>query len=227
MANSQSADGERRVRRRRRSYSELEGEKLYKSRGKEKVTLEPDISEVRRIRIDRLEAGSTSRRSSETPKMTSVSHATLPSLKSASSHRRRKEHRRSTEETKHSRRRKSTSKDESTTRYVYGKPADRSQSSRITISETRRLGRDGESSESEEERATQSEPIVEKPKERKIRVVYITEESKPKHKERRSRAEKVVGDQTRHIEESGSRSRAHESRRKPAAYAPPASPPSR
>ena len=227
MANSQSADGERRVRRRRRSYGELEGDKSSKSRGKETVTLEPNSSEVRGIRIDRLEAGSTLRRSSETPKMSSDSHATLPSLKPASSHRRRKENHRSPEETTHRRRRKSTSKDDSTTTYVYGKPADRSQSSRITISETRRLGRDGESSESEEERPTHSNPVKEEPKQRKIRIVYIDEESKPRHKERRSRAEKLLVEETRDGGESGHRSRARESRRKSFADVPPASQPTR
>jgi hypothetical protein len=221
MANSQAADGERRARRRSRSYSELEGEKLYKSRGRENVTLEPDIS---RIRTERFEANSTIRRSPEIPKMTSIFHTTLPGLKSTPSHGRRKENRRSSEEMKHRKRRKSTLKDDSTPTYVYGKPAVQSQSSHITTSETRKLGQDGESSESEEDRATQSEPVEEKPRKRKIRVVYVTEESKPKHKEHKSRTNKAPVEHTRDVEESGRRSRA---RRKPVADAPHASPPTR
>lgn len=219
------------MRRRRRSYSELEDETLYKSRGKEKGTLEPNVSEVRRVRVERLGSSTSTRRTAATPKMTSESHATFPSLKSASSHR-RKDHRRSTVSTKHRTRRKSTSKGDSTPTYVYGTPAGRSQSSRITISEIRKLGRDGESTESEEDGenvATHSEPVREKPKKRKIRVVYIKEDdsksSRPR--EERTKSDKEIRDRLRSSHESIQRSRAHTTRRKSIAEERPASPPKR
>ena len=229
MARSEeAADGDREVRRRHRSDSELEDETLYKSRGKAKGTLEPDASEVRRLRVERLEDSTSTGRTAATPKMTSESHETLPSLKSASSHR-KKDHRRSTVSTKHRTRRKSALKSDSTPTYVYGTPADTSQSSRITISEIRRLGRDDESSESEEEEtgaATHSEPVRQKPKKRKVRVVYIEEDdtkiSRPR--EGRAKSDKDIRDRPRSSHESVRRSRAHTTRRKSIAEEPSASP---
>lgn len=219
MANSQ-ADGVRRMRRRHKSHSELEGEKFYESGGKEKVSLEPDVSEVRRIRVERLEGSTTTRRSSATTKMTSESYATLPSLKSRSSHRRRKESHRDSEGTRHRRRRKSTSKDDSAT-YVYGAPADKSTSSRITISETRALGQDGESSESDDE-STKSEPVKTKTRKRKVRVIYVTAEE-AKERERRARADKAPSQRPKESEETIHRSRAQDTRRKSTTDVLPAS----
>ena len=213
------------------SYRELGDEKLYKSRGKENVTLEPDVSELRRVRVERLEGSTSTRRTTAAPKMTSESHATLPSLKSASSHRRR-DHRRSTVSTKHRTRRKSTSKGDSTPTYVYGTPADRPQSSRIAISDVRKLSRDGESSESEEDEedsGIHSEPVREEPKKRKIRVVYVKEDgsksSRPR--ERRVKSSKEIRERPRSSHESVRRSRAHTTRRKSIAEERPASPPKR
>jgi hypothetical protein len=227
MANPQAVGEDRRVRRRRRSHSELEDEKLYKSGGKETVTLEPDAEEVRRIRIERLEGSATNGRPAATPKMTSESHATLPSSKSASSHRKRRDHHRRPEEKKHRRRWKSSAKDDITSEYVYGPPGEKSQSSRITVSETRRLGRDEESSESEEDVAVQPEPVKE-PRKRRIKIVYITEEEAKaaRRRERRERRAKELSDQE--LAEPVHRSRVHHSRRRSsAAETPPASPPKR
>lgn len=196
--------------------------RLYKSRGGEEVTLEPDISQVRRIRIERLEGSTSTGRSAAAGKMTSESHATLPVLKHVSSHGRRKEHRRSVVDTRHRTRVKPSSKDDSTSACVYGTPAERSQSSRITISESRQLGRDGESSGSE----TESEKVdaahsdaMEKPRKRKIKIVYVkADDSKPSRpRERRVRPEKELRD----------RPRAHTSRRKSVSEERPASPPKR
>jgi hypothetical protein len=182
--------------------------------------LEPVVSEVPRLRVERLEGSTSTRRSVATPKMTSESHATLPSLKSVTSHRRRHDSRRSTVSTKQRTKRKSIPKDDSTPTYVYGTPADRSQSSRITTTETRKLGREGESSVSEdedgEEDATHSEPIREKPKKRKIRVIYVDDEepksSKPR--EHRVKLDREIRDRPRDCHESVGRSRAHPTRRK-------------
>ena len=147
-----------------------------------------------------------------------------------------KDHRRSTVDTKHRTRRKASSKDGSTPTYVYGAPADRSLPSRITISETRKLGRDGESSESEyndgedeEGRATHSEQVMEKPKKRKIRVVYVKEDDAKffKPRERPARPDREIRDRPRKSDESVKRSRAHLTRRKSMVEERPASPPKR
>jgi hypothetical protein len=134
--------------------------------------------------------------------------------------------------TKHRTRRKSSSRDDSTPTYVYGTPADRSQSSRITISETRKVDRDEESGESEEDdeaekdRATHSEPIGDKPKKRKIRVVYVKEgDTKSfKPRERRVKSDKELRDRPRQSHESVRRSRAHTNRRESMVEERPASP---
>lgn len=227
MANSQ-ADGKRRVRR-HRSHSELDDEKLHRSRGKGKVALEPDLSEVRRMRIERLEDRTSTDRTPATLKMTSESHATLPSQKSSSSHRsrRKKERDRSADGKSHRRRRKSTLRDASTT-YVYENPESKSSKSRIIVEE-KKSSSDEESSESEEEeKSTKPESVKERPRKRKVKVVYITEEdyhsSKPKE-----RTVKDKKPQDSHQEKEGSirRSKTHHSRRKSSAEAPPASPPKR
>jgi hypothetical protein len=236
MANSNAEDKEpaRRVRRRHESHIGLDGEKLYKSRGNEGVTLLPDEQEVRRMRIERVE-GSTSASTSvgraplrSSANMAEESFATPPSLRSTPSHRRRGDKEVRPEEKKHRRRRKSTAKEDEPAEYVYGPPTNRPKSSRITISETRKLGRDGETSESEEEHETKSEPVREKMlKEKKVRIIYVTKEAKSlKHKEKRAKPEKESSERPRKPEESVRRSRTHRSRRNSIAEAP-ASPPKR
>jgi len=227
MENSQ-ADGKRRVRG-RRSHSELEDEKMHKSRGKGKVTLEPELAEVRRIRIERLEDRTSTDRSPATSKMTSESHATLPSQKSSSGHRsrRKKVHDRDADGKSRHRRRKSPSRDDSTT-YVYENPESKSSKSRILV-ETKKPSSDGESSESEEEeKSTKPESVKERPRKRKVKIVYITEEdyhsSKPKE---RTVKEKKAHESREDREGSIRRSRAHHSRRKSSAEALPPSPPKR
>jgi hypothetical protein len=196
-------DGERRVRQRTSSSSSLEDEDVFESR-------EQTASELRRIRIERLEGSSSPRRRSTTQTMPSESHATLPSHKSLSSHRRRRRHQRDSEEKEHRSRRKSTAKDESVD-YVYGPPADRPKSSRIVVKETRRLGRVGESSESEEE------PIVRSPRERrseekekKIKVIYITREQLKSSRHRHTESSPEL---SRGGRDSPKRSSTHRTRR--------------
>jgi hypothetical protein len=238
MASSSDAEAKepsRRVRRRHESHSGLDGEKLYKSRGNETVTLQPNEQEVRRLRIERLE-GRTSASTSvgrsplrSSANMTEESISTPPSLRSTPSHRRRSVREVRPEEKKYRRRRKSNAKEDERTEYVYGPPTERPKTSRITISETRKLGRDGETSESEEERETQSEPVREKRhKEKKIRVIYVSkEEAKSlRHKEKRVKPEKESSERPRDPEESVRRSRTHRSRRNSIAEVP-ASPPKR
>ena len=228
MATDEGADGQRRTRRRRTSSSDLEDGKIYKSRGKEEIKLEPNVSEIRRIRLERLESSTSTHRSVATPKMTSESHAILPSLKSPSSRRRKHDSRRSTLSTKHRTKRQSTSKDDSPPSYVYGTPADNSQSSRITITGTSKLGRDERSSESgddEEDRTTVPDSIQQKHKTRKIRVIYVKDEEikSSKHKGRRVKSDGTIRDRRSNSYESIGRSRGHTTRRKSVAEDPPAS----
>jgi hypothetical protein len=220
MANSEDADGEQWVRR-RRIGSGLDDEKLYESGGNEK---ERDPARARRIRIERLDSTTSTHRTAPTSKMTSASHAKLPSIRSTTSHRRRRDHHGSPERKHHSRK-KSTVKDESAT-YVYGAPEGKTRSSRVIVTETRKLGRDGESpNEEEEEHVTQSEPV--KPQ-RKVKVVYVTAEEArvSKNKERRPRASRQQEDRPRDLGESVHRSRAQRSRRQSVPEATP-SPPKR
>jgi transcription elongation GreA/GreB family factor len=233
-SNAEDKEPSRRVRRRHESHRGLDGEKLYKSRGKETVTLQPDEQGARRIRIERLE-GRTSVSTSvgrsplrSSANMTEESIATPPSLRSTPSHRRRSVRDVRPEEKKHRQRRKSNPKEDERTEYVYGPPTGRPKSSRI-ISETRKLGRDGETSEEEEERETQSEPEREKRhKEKKIRIIYVSkEEAKSlRHQEKRVKPEKGSSERPRDSEESVRRSRTHRSRRNSIAGVP-VSPPKR
>ncbi|KAF8862529.1 hypothetical protein BDZ45DRAFT_799021 [Acephala macrosclerotiorum] len=203
------ADDERIVRCRARSYSSLDDEEEFESRGKETVTPEVDPAELRRLRIERLGGSTSTRRRSTTQNMTSESHATLPSHKTSTTHRRRRRHHRDPEDKERRSQRKPTAKDEAADTYVYGAPTDRPKSSRITVKETRKLGRDGESSESEREHVVR-ERRERRPgeKEKKIKVIYVTREElkASRHKERR-----IDSDPDR--KDSLERSSTHRSRR--------------
>lgn len=214
-------DGGHRVRRRQRS---LDREELYESRGEESVILEPDPEEVRRIRIDRLErsANATTGTFAAAPIMSSESHATIPSSRRSSSHRRRREHHRSPDERRHRRRRESAAKDETSGTYVYEPPKE-TKEPRVVLSERRVLGRDGDSTASSdsEKPVRRSRTVREKPKERKVKVIYVSAKDEVKtvrSKERRVREERPRS--------SGSirRSSPIHLRRKSAPEPPPASP---
>jgi hypothetical protein len=200
----------------------LDGEYHYESGGGKGRERDPAEVRRRRIRVERLEDDTETRRTASSSKMTSASHAMLPSSRSTPSHRRRGHRHESPERVSHSRR-KSGPREEPTT-YVYGTPKDKKRSSRIIVTETRRLGRDGESTEEEEERATKSEPV----KEKRVKVIYVSaaEAKTLKHKERSSRTTKELSERPRHSEESVHRSRAHRSRQNSVSQAPP-SPPKR
>ena len=228
MAKEEVAEGGRNAR--RKLNNEAKAKRIETQGGEDEHRLKPDVYEVRKVRLERLEGSKSTRRSVATPKMTSDSHATLTSLKSSSSHRRRHSSRRSTvstrHHTRHHTRRNSTSRDDFTPTYVYGTPADRSQS-RITASETRKLGRDGDPSElevDEETRTTQSDPIEEKSKTRKIRIVYKDEvPNSSKHRERRVKSGEESPDHEIDPQRSKGRSRAPATRRTSSAKERPAS----
>ncbi|KAE9370971.1 hypothetical protein N431DRAFT_546657 [Stipitochalara longipes BDJ] len=212
MAKSESADGERMVRPRRRLDG---GERHYESGSGNGRGRDP-APEVRRSREEGHESSNSDRRTASDSKMTA---ATLPSSRSTTGRERR--HRHESPERKSHRGRKSAPRDEPA-EYVYRAPEEKKRSSRVIVTETRRLGRDGETSEEEEERAT---PVREK---RKVKVIYISaEEAKAlKHKERSSRSTREPSERPRQSEESIHRSRSHRSRR-PSVSEEPLSPPKR
>lgn len=206
MANSEAADGERWVRRRRG----LDGERAYESSGR-------DVSR-RRIRVERVVGrSSTLRRMPSSAKMTSASRAPRESTRSTRGSMRRSHHR----ERSRSRRR-SAEKEETT--YVYGAPGEKKRSSRIVVTE-RRLGRDGESSEEEEKRATHSDEVKGRGG---GRVIYVSAKDGKvlKTEERRESRTREASERPRHSEESIHRSRAPRSRRHSVSEAP-RSPPKR
>lgn len=210
------------MRRQRRS---LDREELYESRGEGSVILEPDPEQVRRIRVERLErsANATTGTFAAAPIMSSESHATIPSSKRSSSHhRRRREHHRSPDESKHRRRRESAAKDETGGTYVYEPPRE-TKEPQVIVSESRVLGRDGDSSESSdsEKPVRRSRAEREKPKERKVKVIYVS--AKDEVKSVRSKEHRVREERPR---SPGSirRSSPIHVRRKSAPEPPPASP---
>lgn len=214
MADSRAPEDELGVRRRRKSDSELDSE--------EKVTSESDVPSMRRIRIERVEGNTTTRRSVATPKMSSESHATLRSEKSGSTHRRRKSHHHHSgkEEGKHRRRRNSTSKDESP--YVYGSPLNRPPTLRANNLRIRKPSQDIESTSSDAE-STQSDPVVEvKPRKRKIKIVYVDDDDRKYSKSKEYRSTTNREGRVRHsdAEKIVRRSRATPTRRQSAVEMP-------
>ncbi|RDL31494.1 uncharacterized protein BP5553_09703 [Venustampulla echinocandica] len=175
-------DDDTRRARRRGSYSEWIEERPRKSRGNERVTLEPEDSGRRRIRVEKLERSTSTDRTAATPKMTSESHTTLPSQNCSSARKSKRENRRSPEHRVHRRRRRSSSRDRSPIR-----PSSKSQPIVDRTVDTAKLGSEDESSEEEEmERPTRIEHIEDRPRRRKVKVVYVTEGgySSSRHKDR-------------------------------------------
>ncbi|KAH7317875.1 hypothetical protein BKA65DRAFT_410598, partial [Rhexocercosporidium sp. MPI-PUGE-AT-0058] len=125
------------------------------------------------------------------------------------------------------RQRRKKREEEGEAQYVYGAPGDKTKAPTVRVSETRRLGRDGE--ESEEEGVTSSRSVKEKPKERKIKVIYMTRDEMKASKHKEPRVKTVRDDRPRESEASVHRSREHQSRRKSVTDAPslPPSPPRR
>ena len=95
----------------------------------------------------------------------------------------------------------------------------------MRVSETRRLGRDGESDE--EERVTRSKTVRDKPREKNIKVIYVMRDEPKTSKYKEPRVKTVKEDRLRESESSMHRSRAHQSRRKSVVESLPPSPPRR
>ena len=221
MASSQAADGEGRARRRHRSISELEDGNVLPTSGNKTVAQGSSREEVRRTEVERIESRSkTSRTSVATPNMTSESHATIPSLKSGSTHRRRRRHHGS-EHTEHRRRRSAEDSG-----HVYPSSAERPRSSRVSIPARTKVDRDGSESEGS---STEEEPVEIKPRKRRTKIIYITEEESVlgRPKERKVTADRDIRSPPRVSEESSHRSRTSHSRRKSTANILLPSPPKR
>lgn len=135
--------------------------------------------------------------------MASQSGSTLRGLESTSGHKESRDRYRSSEEARHHRRRRSTIGHTS-----------RVQSSSPRIQQSGRLGQNEESSESEEDAATQSGSVEPKPVRRKTRAVYVAEgrARSPKLKER-GRVDREYRDHTKRNEDPARRSKTHLSRR--------------
>lgn len=195
----------------RRSYRELDYENPRESRDRAEVTLRSNISEPRRTRIERLETTESS--SAFIPQIASDSHTTLRSLEYTSS-RRREDRYRNPEESRHRRRRRSTIGDIEMVR-----------SSRESIPEPRRLAADEESSESEDDAATQSGSIEETPARRTTRITSVT---RPSGSDEPGRAEtREAQDEAMHSEVSPRGSKAHRPRRAPTVEVASTLPPKR
>ena len=184
----------------RRSHR-LDNENPRGSRDQAEVTLRSNISEPRRTRIESLETTESRQHSAFIPQMASESHTTLRSLESTSSSRREDRYR-NPEETRHRRRRRSTVGDIEMVR-----------SSRESMPEQRRLAPDEESSESEDDAATQSGSIEATPARRAARITSVTRPSASKEPRRVETREAQDG--TRHSEASPGGSRARRPRRAP------------
>lgn len=148
-----------RVRRQPKFHGDIDEEKEKRQRPQvnERSPVEPDVSEVRRLRLEKLEGRSASkpaRKSVSIPKTTTESNATVEKHTSATDDRRRR-HRAPSEDrtTKHRSRSKTVIKEEkSAGTYVYGDPKARDKTRGITVKETRRQTEEDESSDSENER---------------------------------------------------------------------------
>ncbi|TGO23965.1 hypothetical protein BPAE_0116g00260 [Botrytis paeoniae] len=171
---------------------ELEDGKIHKSRsgrheGEGGVTsVEPDVSEIRRIRLERLEGNSTNRSTrnsaAATEKMPADSSTTLDATKSSSSHRRRRRHHTSEDGAGHHSRSKTNEREEkSGGDYVYAAPRERqrekesgSKNKPREATKTERRRRDEEdesSSDSEDDDNSPVEPMDSKLKKRPKAVV--------------------------------------------------------
>ncbi|CZT53001.1 related to ariadne-2 protein [Rhynchosporium secalis] len=204
---------------------------------------EVDTDTLRRIRIERLEGrhlsqtqpvGRERERASisdldNTGNMAMESHTTLRGSRRerekegvSEGHRRR--HRDEEKRPRRSKRDGERERDGEEAQFVYGAPEKKEPN--VRVSETRRLGRDGDSSE--EETFTRSKTVREKPREKKVKVVYVTKEELKAEKQRPPRVKTVRDDKLRGDEDSVRRSREHHSRRTSVVEAPlPPSPPRR
>ena len=224
---------------------------LGRGLGLDRAGEELDAASLRRRRLDRLEGQQQQHRSSrhqlsseeedvlisrpkslhtQSQNMTTESHATRSSRRdttgaSASDGHKRRGHK--DEEKRQRRKKRDGDGEDAPAQYVYGAPAEKAKAvtTTVRVSETRRLGRDGESDE--EERVTRSKTVRDKPREKNIKVIYVMRDEPKTSKYKEPRVKTVKEDRLRESESSMHRSRAHQSRRKSVVESLPPSPPRR
>ncbi|KAM3078271.1 hypothetical protein ACMFMG_002434 [Clarireedia jacksonii] len=160
-----------RVRRRPkfRDEDELDEENRQRPQVSERSPVEPDLSEVRRIRLEKLEgrpALKSALKSATIPKTTTESNAAAEKHTSITDDRRRR-HRAPSEDrtTRHRSRSKTVIKEEkSAGTYVYGDPRARDKSRGITVKETKRRNEEDDASDSENERESRRRNVETKMK---------------------------------------------------------------
>lgn len=171
---------------------------------------EDEATRVRRARLERLEGRDPPPRTRDS--LTERDSTTMPTVTgSLKSSRSRRHHHGGEREHTHRRRRESAVREEEES-FVYGPPKKRVE---VTVRETpRRLGREGESEESGSDHVRRERSGRERPKDRKVRVVYVTKEEMKNMplKERRPRTGRKSSDRSRTPEEVVHRSRAQHSR---------------
>ncbi|QSZ36417.1 hypothetical protein DSL72_006294 [Monilinia vaccinii-corymbosi] len=169
----------------------LDDDKLHKSPSRrhqrEKVkSVEPDIAEVRRIRLERLEGHPTNRSTRN-----SAGDEKMPTESTSSGHRRRSRHHNSEDVAEHHSRSKTSGGEERrTSDYVYDAPRGsdrRSKPGGITVAERRRRDEEDESSsDSEDEHKSKSKSMDSRSK----KYIKVVVEEQLKRSSSRSRAKK-------------------------------------
>ena len=212
MANAEEADVVRRSG--RRKFAEIGSDREpYRLRGDIKREDMSTLDEVRRTRIDSHSDGSTRRRSIR-PRMvtSSILRSTFSGVKSSSRHRHKSSGTyRSEAEAKPHRKKRTSSRDEDSHVYVYGHPKSRDRSSAIRITERRRSGPGDGSDERDEVMSIVSEESEpdEKPKPRKVKVIYVKNESTRSSKHHTSGKVLVDEERSRVKESARSHHRSH------------------
>ncbi|ESZ93136.1 hypothetical protein SBOR_6463 [Sclerotinia borealis F-4128] len=201
---------------------ELEDGKVHKSRsgrheGEGVTSVEPDVSEVRRVRLERLEGHSTSRstrNSAATERMPAESSATVDATKSSSSHRRRRRHHTSEDGAGHHSRSKTSDREEKPrSDFVYDAPRESDSKSKArgkNITERRRRDEEDESSsDSENEDKSKLEPMVSKSKKIKVVVPEQPKRSSSTSRVKKEDKDKIPTKRSADAGTSGSKSTSH------------------
>lgn len=199
----------------RRKLAEIGSDREpYRLRGDLKREDMPTGDELRRRRTDSHSDSSIRRRSIRPPRMVTspISRSSLSGAKASSRHRHKSSSAYRLEaEAKPRRKTRTSSRDEDSRVYVYGRPRSRDRSSAIRITERRRSGPDDESDERDGVMSVVSEEseLDEKPKSRKVKVVYVKNESTRPSKHHVSRKVLVDEERPRVKESARSHHRSH------------------
>jgi hypothetical protein len=213
MANPEEADVVRRSGRRRLAEIGPDMEP-YRLRGHIKREDVLTVDELRRTRTDSHSGSSIRRRSVRPSRMvtSSISRSSFSGVKSSSRHRHKSSGAyRSEAEAKPRRKTRTSSRDEDSHVYVYGHPKSKDRSSAIRITERRRSRPGDESDERDEVMSIVSEESEpdDKPKPRKVKVIYVKNEPTRSSKHHVSRKILVDEERPRVKESARSQHRSH------------------